>query len=319
MDIVVFQPHELPVALGALRRIEAAPSPKQDRYLELIARLHGASIRATALPAPSPSDTAATITGPHARKRLVQLGIVMSMVDGAITRESIAGVSELARALDVEERGIATLRKIAAGRRLGVRADVMGRTAGKIVVDAFRDSGFIGAFRIVLAFLQLFEDRAMRGRFAALESAPAGSLGRALWAHCTDRGLRLPGERGGIPERGLFHDVGHVLAGYDTDSSGEIQQSAFQAGYMRDGGFGFLLLGIINFHLGIKITPVAEGETGHFDVEKVMTALARGAACKVDLSDSAQFDFWALAQQPLAQLRTDFGVPPLPEALESAA
>jgi hypothetical protein len=319
MDIVVFQPHELPVALGALRRVEPSPSPKQDHFLELIARLHGASMRAAELPTPSPSDTAARIASPHARKRLVQLGIVMSMVDGAVRPESIVGLSELAGALDVEERGIATLRKIVAGQRLRVRADVMGRTAGKIVVDAFRESGFIGAFRIVLAFLQLFEDPAMIGRFAKLESAPPGSLGRALWAHCTQRGFRLPGERGGIPERGLFHDVGHILAGYDTDSAGEIQQSAFQAGYMRNDGFGFLLLGIIHFHLGIKITPVAEGETGHFDIEKVMTALARGAACKVDLSDSEQFDFWALAHLPVTQLRADFAVPPLEAALESAA
>jgi hypothetical protein len=319
MDIVVFEPHELAVGLGALRRIERAPSPKQDRYLELIARLHGAALQAAGLPAPTPRDTAAIITQPHARKRLVQLGIVMTMVDGAITPGSIGAVSELARALGVEEPGIATLRKVAAGQRLRVQMDLMGRTAGKIVADAYRDTGVLGAFRIVLAFLQLFEDPKMVARFARLEGAPEGSLGHALWAHCTQRGFRLPGERGGIPERGLFHDVGHILAGYDTDSAGEIRQSAFQAGYMRKDGFGFLLLGIVHWHMGIKVTPVAEGVTGYFDVESVMTALARGAACKVDLSDGDQFDFWGLAQLPVAEVREQLGVPPLPSALQSAA
>ena len=101
MDIVVFRPHELPIALGALRRTEPAPSPQQDRYLELLARLHGASIGASALPAPSPRETATRILSPHARRRLVQLGIVMSMVDGAITAESIARLAELDRALGV--------------------------------------------------------------------------------------------------------------------------------------------------------------------------------------------------------------------------
>jgi hypothetical protein len=319
MDIVVFRPHELPVGLGALRSIEPAPSVEQDRYLELIARLHGASIQATALPAPSARDTAAIISEPHARKRLVQLGIVMSMVNGKITPESIAGVSELARALEVQEPGIATLRRVAAGQRRRVQMDVMGRTAGKIIADAYRETGLLGAFRIVLAFFQVFEDREMLARFRKLERAPADSLGHALWKHCTERGLRLPGERGGIPERGLFHDVGHILAGYDTDSEGEILQSAFQAGYMRKDGFGFMLLGIIHWHMGIKITPVSEGVTGYFDVEKVMTALARGAACKVDLSDSEKFDFWSLAHLPVSQLRADFGVPALPEALQPAA
>jgi hypothetical protein len=245
--------------------------------------------------------------------------IVMSMVDGAITAEAIAGVAELARVLEVEEQGISTLRKIAAGQRRRVRADVMGRTAGKIIADTFREAGLLAAFRIVLAFVQLFDDPEMVARFARLERSPEGSLGRALWVHCKERGFRLPGQRGGIPERGLFHDVGHILAGYDTDSEGEILQSAFQAGYMRKGGFGFLLLGIVHFHMGIKITPVAEAETGYFDVEKVMTALARGAACKVDLSDSEQFDFWAAARLSVDELRAQLGVPPLRDTLQPAA
>jgi hypothetical protein len=129
----------------------------------------------------------------------------------------------------------------------------------------------------------------------------------------------LPGERGGIPERAIHHDVGHVLAGYGTDSLGEILQAAFQAGYMRKDGFGFLLLGIIHWHMGIQITPVSEGVTGFFDVDKVMTALARGAACQLDLSDPEQFDFWAFAGKPVEQVRAELGVTPLAEALEAAA
>jgi hypothetical protein len=39
-------------------------------------------------------------------------------------------------------------------------------------------------------------------------------------------------------ERGIFHDVGHVLAGHPTDARGEIQQAAFQAGFTRKDGFG---------------------------------------------------------------------------------
>jgi hypothetical protein len=319
MDIVVFRADELATALGALRALEPAPSSEQDRYLALIARLHGASLEPSALPRPSAREAAAIITGPHARKRLVQLGIVMSMVDGAITPASLLGLAELARVLDVNEPGVATLRKAAAGQHTRVRMDVMGRTAGKIVADAYRDAGLIGAFRIVLAFLQWFRDPEMSARFARLEQAPDGSLGRALWAHCKQPGFRLPGERGGIPERALFHDVGHILAGYGTDSAGEIQQSAFQAGYMREDGFGFMLLGLFHWHLGITITPVSAGVTGYFDVEKVMTALARGAACRVDLSDSEQFDFWALAHLPVAQVRAELGVPPLLQSVRAAA
>jgi hypothetical protein len=319
MDIVVFRPHELPIALGALRRSERAPSPEQDKYLELVARLHGASLRPSELPSPTPRETATVIRSPHARKRLVQLGIILSMVDGAITLESIDRLAELDRALGVREPGIGTLRKVRARQDRRVQMDVMGRTAGKIIADAYRETGLLGAFRIVLAFFQLFEDREMRGRFAGLERAPQDSLGRMLWAHCKQHGLHLPGERGGIPERAIHHDVGHVLAGYGTDSLGEVLQSAFQAGYMRKDGFGFLLLGIIHWHMGIKITPVSEAVTGFFDVEQVMTALARGAACRVDLSDPDEFDFWAFADKPVAQVRAELGVTPLGEGRRAAA
>jgi hypothetical protein len=319
MDIVVFRPRELPIALGALRRTEPAPSPKQDRYLELLARLHGASIPARELPAPSALETATVIPSPHARKRLVQLGIILSMVEGTISAESIARLAELDRVLGVREPGIGTLRKVRARQDRRVQLDVMGRTAGKIIADAYRDTGLAGAYRIVLAFLQRFEDREMVSRFSRLERAPKGSLGHALWAHCRQQGLHLPGERGGIPERAVHHDIGHVLTGYGTDSLGEILQSAFQAGYMRKDGFGFLLLGIIHWHMGIQITPVSEGVTGFFDVEQVMTALARGAACKVDLSNPGEFDFWEFAEKPVAQARAELGVTPLGEGRRAAA
>lgn len=86
--------------------------------------------------------------------------------------------------------------------------------------------------------------------------------------------------------------LGHVLAGYGTDPQGEIQQAAFQAGFVRDNGFMFLLFGILQFHVGMRITPIAKSYEGLFDVPRVLEALRRGAACKVEV-------------------RAELGVPPL--------
>ena len=72
----------------------------------------------------------------------------------------------------------------------------------------------------------------------------------------------------------------------------------------------FLLFGILQFHLGLRITPVAHGQHGHFSVPDVLRALARGAACRIDFSD--HFDFFRYAAQPLAALRAEWGVSPLP-------
>jgi hypothetical protein len=78
MDIIVFRPHELPIALGALRAPVRHLSLRQERYLEVIARLHGSSFRARQLPASPWQLVAAAIRDPHRRKRLVQLAIIMT-------------------------------------------------------------------------------------------------------------------------------------------------------------------------------------------------------------------------------------------------
>jgi ubiquinone biosynthesis protein Coq4 len=107
----------------------------------------------------------------------------------------------------------------------------------------------------------------------------------------------------------VFHDFGHVLAGYDTRPESEIQQAAFQGGFVREDGFAFLMFGIIQFHLGLRVTPVSPGYTGLFDVAKVLRAAERGAACTVDLSD--HWDPFAVADAPVEQLRAEYGIPPL--------
>ena len=55
------------------------------------------------------------------------------------------------------------------------------------------------------------------------------------------------------------------------------------------------------------MTPIAKSERGLFDVRRVLRALARGAACRVDFSD--HFDLFAYAAEPLAELRVRWGVP----------
>lgn len=93
---------------------------------------------------------------------------------------------------------------------------------------------------------------------------------------------------------------------------GEIQQAAFQAGFARRDGFAFLLFGILQFHLGLRITPVAKGYAGLFDVPRVLTALARGAACRVDFSQG--YDVFSNKDRLLDDVRRELGVPPLHEA-----
>src|SRR5205085_120443 len=83
-------------------------------------------------------------------------------------------------------------------------------------------------------FAGIGEDKALTAKYEALKDYPRESFGHAVYAHYREHGFALPGEAHGIPERMMFHDFGHVLSGYGVDPAGEIQQAAFQAGFVRN-------------------------------------------------------------------------------------
>jgi ubiquinone biosynthesis protein Coq4 len=148
--------------------------------------------------------------------------------------------------------------------------------------------------------------------FKRLGLLPACTLGREYWAHMTRLGFGMPGEPGGIPESVAYHDVSHVLTGNDTSPAGEILQGCFQGGNRREDGFFFIQFAILQFHHGIRLTPVARGEVGYFHPEKVLWAIHRGASCPVDMIH--QWNYWPLMPLALREARERCGLLPDLEA-----
>ena len=312
MDLVIFGKDELMSVLPALRDVVASNgrvTPAERRFVEVIAELHDAKVDVDALPAARPEEVARAITEPHKRKRVVQLAMIATMVEGEVDAAGSAAVARLARALDVDEAGLRVLERIVGDHRMLTRFDMMRRIMGRIGRGAYEDEGFAGVRKIIQCFVGVGEDPEVAWKYKSLGLLPAGTLGRVFWEHCTSRRFAFPGEKGAIPERLVFHDFGHVLAGYDTNPEGEIQQGAFQGGFIRQDGFAFLMFAVIQFHLGVKITPVADAERGLFDVAKVLRAAQRGAACKVDLSD--HWNPFEVTHLPLEEVRQRFGIPGL--------
>lgn len=106
MDIAVFPPQELPTALGAVRALQPGSNALRDRFLRVIATMHGVALDLAALPTPSLADTAAVITDPHRRKRLVQLAVVAGLLGGELTRAPEGAIAQLAEALGVDDAAI---------------------------------------------------------------------------------------------------------------------------------------------------------------------------------------------------------------------
>jgi hypothetical protein len=279
-------------------------SDGERAFLEAIAHIHDTPLNADALVPATPADVARTVPDPHRRKRAVQLAIVLALVEGEPTTQTEAAVRRLAAALGIEEPGMRVLYELAQRHTLLARFEMARRMR-----EGVRNiHGFPGFLRTALPFLGIGgTHQETSARYRALAACPEGSFGRALHQHFRENGFAFPGEKHGIPESMVFHDVGHVLSGYGVDPEGEIQQAAFQAGFRRTDGFLFLLFGVLQFHLGVRLTPAARAQRGYFDVKRVLRAAERGAACKVDLGSG--FDPFAYADMSLDTMRRRLGIP----------
>jgi hypothetical protein len=307
MDLQVFTPQELELVLRALRTIAVANHRFTDAeraLVEGVARVHQQEIAVDALQPVAFDDVARVVVDPHRRKRAVQLAIVMALVEGTPSKATESAVRELATALELDEAGLHVLYELTHGRALLARIDMF-RRVSRFLRNAAEFPGF-PTMALAMSGLGGGDER-LAERYRALESCPRGSLGRALFDHFVDNEFKFPGEPGGLPM--VFHDLGHVLSGYSTEPEGEIQQAAFQAGFARRDGFSFFLFGILQFHLGMRVTPVAKGHRGLFDVGLVLTALQRGASCSVDLSEG--YDVFANKDRALDEVRAELHIPPL--------
>jgi tellurite resistance protein len=320
MELAFLKPQQVPVALAALQSVARSDGTLTDperSLLDLVAEIHGTRVERDALPALDPGSLAAQVNDPHQRKRLVQMAVVMAMVDGDVSLDQEKAVRTIADALEVDEASLKVLHDVVNDSKLLTRVHMMRRIMGRFVDEAREREGLAGVKKFLgPLFVGGGEDPQLAWRYKQLGLLPEGTLGRAYWEFCTSRRFGFPGEPGGLPERMIFHDFGHVLSGYDTDAEGEMQQGAFQAGFIRTDGFSFLLFVIVQFHLGIKVTPIAEARSGLLDVRKLIRAAERGAACRDDLS--ARWDHWAWVEMPLKEVRARLGIPP-PDASPLAA
>jgi ubiquinone biosynthesis protein Coq4 len=311
MDIAVFTPDELPIALRALYTVAIANgsiTPAEQQLFEALCEIH-----AQPVPKIGPitmKELAERITRPHARHRLVQLAFVTALVDTDPTEGQYAAVRAIADALGEEEKSLTLLRDLVNDSRAMVRFDVMRRMIGGTFMgqDAMDKAKTMASLFGHMTKLAKPNDE-QAWRFKQLGLLPEGTLGREYWKFATRRKFHLPGEAGTMVERMVCHDFGHVLSGYDTTVEGELRQGSFQAGNRRDDGFVFLCFVLTQFHVGFTIQPIAEARVGAFQAPAVLEAVNRGAACKVDITD--HWDFWKVVDRPVRELREEYGIAPI--------
>lgn len=294
---------------AAARRVAAADGALPERSAELIAVL-GHALGTD----PTTDEPDARVAFPESaqRRALVDALIVVASIEGEVTLNRQRSVEALAEELDVHSPWVALIPELRRRRVFPVKLGLVRRSpdARRLFARTWAEEKVLGLWRAFLFVAGLYRDRALAARYRSLAELPRGSFGRQVADHFHARGLAFPGERGGVPERMLHHDLMHVVNGYDTDPAGECEIAGFYAGSTATDGFTFIVTALATFHLGMSVSPsVVTPARGAFDPERVLAAYLRGRRLRVDVM--GRWDYWALMPQPLGRVQEVLGIGPL--------
>jgi len=299
--------------LRAMKTVALADGVLDDSELHLLAsiqRIFGTTHEVEQLSPITPADLARGFPNPQLRQQLVQGLIVMSLIDGKANVQETSLVEQFAQALEVSAPEVKDLRHVLKGEILQLRLDLVRRFWLRPKVnEIWNKEGIRGLYKFMRGMIGKHEDAALAGRYQALEQYPSGSLGRAYWEYCRENGFALPGEKGGAAEPILFHDCAHILSGYGTDPEGEVQVACFSAGFQRRDPWLFVFFVLLQFHVGIRMTPITKARTGFFNPEKALIALRRGAAMNLDLNNG--WDYWPVMGEQVEELRRRYNILPV--------
>lgn len=297
-------------AMKTIAMADGVLNESERHMLASVQRVIGTTYEIDELTPITPLELAHALPDPQLRKQLVQGLIVVSLIDGKPDRQETALVEQFAQALEINVPEVKNLRHVLNGEILQLRLDLVRRFwLRPKVEEIWNKEGIRGLYKFVRGMLGRYENKELAARYQALQHYPVGSLGRSYWEYCRKNGFALPGEKGGAPEQILFHDCAHVLSGYGTAPEEEVQVACFSAGFQRREPWLFVFFVLLQFHVGIRMTPITTARTGMFDPLKAMIAIRRGAAMNIDLNNG--WDYWPVMAEQVEELRRRYNILPI--------
>lgn len=253
----------------------------------------------------SPEQLAQVLKNPEKRRQAVEFLILMPYLPMTVSPDRVAHVEQFAAGLGVQCNTLRDLRLVCDGH--------LGRWAisyGRRTLAAFKPGGFLAPVKAMSsAVIQFIGSKKVAGRYQELQNLPSGTLGRTFYDFYRDRSFPLPGEKRSFSELVVGHDLTHILTGYNTDKTGEVNVAGIEAGMSpTDLGFEMLLEVILIFHMGegrIDAGLVEPGK-GHFHPHEVMQAVRRGFQVKADLISG--WDYWKEMEDSVEDVRRRYGI-----------
>lgn len=301
------QPSQVPAVLRALKTIamiDGKPEARKQAFVENYQKEVHSTVPFEALGTITPQELGWLIQDPDLRLAIVQRMVIVALLDEEAHALEIACLRDFAKTLRVNEPAIGQMKLAARGHVKRLAFDLLRNGfLARVFKNEWKANGFSGILRGVKS-MSGGKNEATAAKFRALRSAESGTLGAHYMAYMTANQFPLPGESKGAPEMLIFHDLGHGLTGYSTDVSGEMRMAGFEAGYMKDDGFGVIALALFGFHLGLPLPNIAACRGG-FDWQAVMEGYMLGRKLNVDLRE---WDPWPSMNQPREDVQREVGL-----------
>lgn len=256
----------------------------------------------------TPQELSRTTANQEFRQQLIHHCILISIIAGKVTRGKSRIVDEFAKALNINDCAVKTLRELTNNRLALVRLNVFRHGyIGPKVMEILRNEGIAGMIP-TLKYLMSKGDRKTAARYQQLEFYPEGSLGKEFYQHVRENGFDLPGEEGGTPEIIVVHDCAHILGEYNTSMSEEVMISAFQAGFLDRDPFWGLFFTLLQLHLGVKVLTASFTDKNQVEPKSFFKAFERGTHLKVNLFNN--WNPWSVFHRQVKDLRLEYNIPP---------
>lgn len=297
-------------AMKTIAMADGVLNESERHMLSSVQKVIGTTYDIEELTPITPLELAQAFPDPQLRKQLVQGLLVVSLIDGKPDEAEVNLVEQFAQELEVSALETKNIRHVLNREILQLRLDLVRRFWLRPKInELWNKEGIKGLSKFIRGMMGKYENKELAARYQALEQYPAGSLGRSYYEYCRANGFPLPGEKSGSPEQILFHDCAHILSGYGTTPEEEVQVACFSAGFQRREPWLFVFFVLLQFHVGIRMTPITTAQTGMFDPLKAMIAIRRGAAMNIDLNNG--WDYWPVMGEQVEELRRRYNILPI--------
>jgi hypothetical protein len=316
MELIIPTPKQSEFVLGALKTVVSGDDSLPETPRALIAAIQKhllmTEYNIDSLPNISPSSLAQIIIHPQQRLQIVQAMIVLILSTGDVNSQQFQRIESYVFALELPKSILRNLHQLYRRQFITLSADVYYHCfiAQKYKLELKRQ-GLRWFLKGLVNYFGLIEDKKLAARYHQLELFPEETLGYQFWKFYQVNNYPFPGEKGSAHENTCFHDVTHILAGFDTSPEGEIQTVAMTVGYkykQDKNPLSSIFFILLQQHIGLQIGLLSQAKKGILNSpempDKFVKAFQQGTAMKVDLS--CNWNHWAAFNQPIEELRKEY-------------